>query len=166
MWRTEINIGASIDEVVGGGDFRAQVVVAGDELGQELVQARLEDGVHVAFLKQPQGLVRKRLAAVGVAVKAAELDESSDDLLIAGPERARHLPVEDQVVGNAPGLVALAINPPIAAVGRHGAQDGRPLRAVDLSPTSSFCGRRTEYLTSRMRAVLSARSRNVPSWLK
>ena len=77
--------------------------------------------------------VGEALAAIAVAVVGAELVEGGHDLLVAGPQRARHLPVEDQIVGDLPGLVAVPVDPAIAAVGRDRAQDRRPLRAVDLA---------------------------------
>src|SRR5215216_5471322 len=102
--------------MVGGGDLAAQTIVAGDEFGEELVQARLEDGAHVAIDQQAAGLACQRLATVAVAIETAELVERRLDLLVAGMQRARHLPVEDQVVGYLPGLVAVLVDPAIAAV--------------------------------------------------
>jgi hypothetical protein len=63
----------------------------------------------------------------------AEIDQRLRDLLVAGAQRARHLPVEDQVVGDAPGLVAVLVDPAVAAMRRDRAQDRRPLHAVDLA---------------------------------
>ena len=129
-----------VREVVGGGDLAAQPVVAGDEIGEELVQARLEDGVHVAVGQAAQDVARQRLRAVDGAVEVAELDQRQHDLLVAGAQRARHLPVEDQIVGDAPGLVAVLVDPAVAAVGRDRAQDRRPLHAVDLAADDLVVG--------------------------
>ena len=129
-------------EVVCGGDLEAESVVAGDELAQELVQAGLEDGVHVALRQQSPRLVREALAPVAVAVEAAKLVEGRHQLLVAGPERARHLAVEDQVVRDLPGLETVLVDPAVAAVCRHGAQDRRPLHAVDLAADDLAVGQK------------------------
>ena len=124
-------------------DLDAQAIVAGNELGQELVQTRLEDGAHVTFRQQAPGLVRDRLAAVAAAVEAAELVERRHDLLVAEMQRARHLLAQHQELGDEPRPVAaVVIEPAIGAVRRHRAQDRRPLLLSSSLPTSLGCGRR------------------------
>jgi hypothetical protein len=89
-----------------------------------------------------------------------EVEVAHQDLVAVG-ERPGHLPVEDQEVRHEPGLHALPIDPVIGGERRHLAQDRGPLEVVQDPPTLSEAGSSTWYFTSRMRAVLSARS--IPS---
>ena len=53
--------------------------------------------------------------------------------LVAVRERARHLPVEDQEIGDEPGLDALPVDPMVGGERRDLAQDGRPLEVVEAA---------------------------------
>ena len=114
----------------------AETVVVVDEGADELVQAGLENLVHAAVLQPGADAAGLALRRALPAVVAGDAVEVLHQILVAACERARHLLVEDEQVGDQPGLEALAIDPVIGGERRDRAQDARPLviveRAADM----------------------------------
>src|SRR5215468_2144777 len=106
-------------------------IVVGNEIGDELMKARLEYLLHPAVL-QPgadgAGLtLRLSLAAIGSGdqvTKAHQVD-------VAARQRTRHLLVEDKEVGDEPRLEVVAVDPVIGRERRHRSQDRRPLIIIE-----------------------------------
>ena len=136
---------------------RAQPVVGGDELADELVQALLEDLLHAAVLKpgaDRAGLpLRRALAAIGLR----DVVEVLHQIAVAARERARHLVLEDEQVGDQPRLDALPVDPVIGGQRRDRAQDRRPLEIVERA-ADAFVGRQqqVEFDVEDARGVVGA----------
>ena len=84
-----------------------------------------------------------------------------EDFVAIG-EGAGHLPVEDEKIGHEPGFHAFAVDPMIGGQGGHLAQDGSPLKIVERTSDALGCRQKELVFTSRIRAVLSARSTAPP----
>src|SRR5208282_2890608 len=113
------------------GDLFAEQDRAIDELGQELMQAALEDLLNLAVAQPRMGLARQSVAFAALAIGIADRIELARDLVVATEERARHLGPEDQQLGDQPGLEPLLIDPMIAPERRDRLQDRLPLVIVE-----------------------------------
>ena len=101
-------------------------------VADELVQPGLEDLVHAGCSRAACEPARAwRCAGALPAVGARDVVEMLDEVRVAARERARHLVVEDQQVGDQPRLQALAIDPVIGGERRDRAQDRGPLEIVE-----------------------------------
>src|SRR5690606_2040398 len=96
------------------GNGRAELVVLDREALDELVQARLEDGLDRGVAETHVDAARKALAVALPAVGSGQLVEVTVDAAVAGGERARHVLLEDEQVRHEPRLHAVAIDPAIA----------------------------------------------------
>src|SRR5581483_3573800 len=119
----------SYEKLLGDGD--AKPVVLGDELADEFVQAALKNAVHAAVLQARADAARLALCRALPAINRGDRIEIAHDGFVAGRQRARHLVLEDQEVGDEPGLDAVAIDPVIGGVRRDRAQDRRPLEIIE-----------------------------------
>src|SRR5690242_5569284 len=81
-------------------DGRAEAVVVDHELADELVQAALEYIVHAAVLEPGADLASEPLRYALAAVGARDVVEILHQILVTACERARHLVVENEQVGD------------------------------------------------------------------
>src|SRR5262249_25546071 len=113
------------------GDGGGEPVVVGDESADELVQPVLEYLLHAAVLEPRADRTREPLRRSLPAVGARHLIEVAHHVVVAAGERARHLRVEDQEIGDQPRLETLAIDPMIGGERRYRAQDRGPLEIIE-----------------------------------
>src|SRR6516225_1494924 len=109
---------------------RAQSIIVAHELADELVQAALENSVHVAVLKPGADGAGLALRRPLPAVDLRDLIEVADHILVAARKRSRHLIVENEQVCDQPGFQAFAVDPMIGRERRDRAQYRRPLEIV------------------------------------
>src|SRR5271166_619225 len=79
-----------------------------DERGNELVQPALEDLGHARALELGVHRARLALGDAAASVVARQAVERAVDALVAGYQRARHRALQDEQVGDEPGLDAVA----------------------------------------------------------
>src|ERR1700754_476142 len=116
------------------GDDIAQSIVVGDEFLNELVQTALEDIVHLAVFKPVSDTAGMSLCGSLAAVSDTNLIEILYKIAITARERTRQRIVQDQQVGDQPGLQGFAIDPMIGRERRDRTQDRCPL--VEVQPAS------------------------------
>ena len=115
------------------GDRGREARVVLDELGDELVEAALENLGHARTLEPGVHCPRLALGDAASPVFAGERIERAVDALVAGDERARHCRLQDQEVGDQPRLDPVAIDPMIGGRSGDRAQDRHPLEIIERS---------------------------------
>src|SRR4051812_41612329 len=94
---------ASSGDQIELGDVPAERASVSDELGQEFVQAALEDRLDAAEPEPGVELAGKAVALAAFAAVAFRNEvEIARDLRVARAQRARHLGPQDQQLGDLP----------------------------------------------------------------
>src|SRR5262245_4847040 len=102
----------ALDQVLLG-NSGAEAVVGVNEVLDEFVQPALENLLHAAVLDLGASGAGLALGGTLAAIGARDVVEVLHQIAVAGCERARQLILEDQQVGDQPGLHALTIDPMI-----------------------------------------------------
>ena len=112
-------------------DRGTELIVVLDEVVDELVQSGLENLFDTAVLQAGAHGARLTLGVALAAIGIGDAIEILHEILVTARQRARHLVLEHEQVGDEPRLDVLAIDPVIGGQRRHRTQDRGPLKIVE-----------------------------------
>src|SRR5690242_16001262 len=95
-------------------DGIAEAIVLADEILDEFVQAALENLVDAGVGKFRQHRAREALGISLAAVELREIVEIAAEIFVAACKRSRHLVIQNEKIGDKPGLHAFLIDPVVA----------------------------------------------------